>query len=59
MPNPEEIFEHPEKFWAFLTKSDDRDVEGQHLDHLIHLIRLFHFFLLQSALKQDHRGAEF
>ena len=32
MPNPREVFEHPENHWGFLTVSSDADFEGQHFD---------------------------
>lgn len=32
MPNPKEVFEHPDRFWGFLTASTDSEFEGQHFD---------------------------
>lgn len=32
MPNPREVFEHPENHWDFLTMNSDADFEGQHFD---------------------------
>jgi hypothetical protein len=32
MPNPREVFEHPENHWSFLTAKTDADFEGQHFD---------------------------
>jgi predicted HTH transcriptional regulator len=32
MPNPKEVFEHPDRFWEFLTAKIDSDFEGQHFD---------------------------
>src|SRR5260370_37694105 len=32
MPNPREVFEHPENHWGFLTMNSDADFEGQHFD---------------------------
>jgi predicted HTH transcriptional regulator len=32
MPNPKDVFHHPDHYWAFLTASDDSTVEGQYFD---------------------------
>jgi predicted HTH transcriptional regulator len=32
VPSPKEVFEHPERFWEFLTAPTDVEFEGQHFD---------------------------
>lgn len=32
MHDPRDVFEHPERYWDFLTASDDRGMEDQHFD---------------------------
>ncbi len=32
MPEPKEVFDNPEKYWQFLTVSNDSKFEGQHFE---------------------------
>ena len=31
-PTPRDVFDHPDRHWAFLTTARDEDFEGQHFD---------------------------